>query len=201
VAADDAVVVAADQRASLGGRFTANKDVQKVLPVHPTAALAMSGSVGPVQDLARTLKAEAGLYAARRGEDLSMAALASVAGNLVRGIPAQLLLGGVDDAGAHVYELDGGGSVLPSEYAAAGSGMQVAYGVLEGEADAVADVSDARDLALRAIRSASERDTASGNGAHVATVTSDGVEVASRTVAELAGANRGSVSAGRGDER
>ncbi|NHN40592.1 proteasome subunit beta [Halorubellus sp. JP-L1] len=177
LAAGDAVVVAADQRASLGGRFTANKAVQKVLPVHSTAALAMSGSVGAVQDLVRTLEAEADLYAARRGEDMSMNALASVAGNLVRGVPAQLLLGGVDSTGSSIYELDGGGGVVPTRYGAAGSGMQVAYGVLEGAAENVADAETGREVALDAVAAASERDTASGNGAHVATVTADGVDV------------------------
>ena len=115
IAADDAVVLAADRRASLGGQFTANKRVQKVEAVHTTAALAMSGNVGAVQSFARTLDAEAELYAARRGEELSMDALATVAGNLVRGVPAQLLLGGVDATGAHVYELDAGGGVVDTD--------------------------------------------------------------------------------------
>lgn len=177
IAADDAVVLAADQRASLGGRFTANKHVQKVDSVHRRAALAMSGSVGAVQDFAATLEAEAALYAARRGDAMSMRALATVGGNLVRGVPAQLLLGGVDEDGPAVYELDGGGAVMPTDYGAAGSGMQVAYGVLEGRAEAVADADDARSLAVDAVAAASERDTASGNGAHVATVTDDGVAI------------------------
>jgi len=186
LAAGDAVVVAADRRASFGGAFTSNKGVRKVEAVHPTAAVAFSGTVGAVQDLARTLEAEASLYAARRGEALSMDALASVAGNLVRGVPAQLLLGGVDADGAHVYELDGGGGVLPTPYAAAGSGMGVAYGVLEGAAEAVDDADAARELAADAVGAASERDGASGNGATVATVTADGVDVTVRDAEGIA---------------
>jgi proteasome beta subunit len=194
VTAGDAVVVAADQRASLGGRFVANKDVRKVQSVADTAALAMSGTVGPVQDLVRTLEAEASLYEARRGEPLSASGLASVAGNLVRGIPAQLLLGGVDADGAHVFELDGGGGVVPATYGAAGSGMQVAYGVLEGRAEAVADPERGRELALSAVAAASQRDTASGNGAHVATVTSDGVDVDALSLDEVAAASPGATA-------
>lgn len=205
VAAGDAVVVAADRRASLGGRFASNKRVRKVEPVHPRAAVAFSGAVGPVQDVARTLSAEASLYAARRGGALSMDALATVAGNLVEGVPAQLLLGGVDDEGAHVYELDGGGGVLPASYAAAGSGMQVAYGVLEGAAESVEASDAARALAVDAVAAASERDGASGNGATVATVTDDGVEVGTQEADAIAPrtgvAAPGGDAGERGDER
>jgi proteasome beta subunit len=191
VTAGDAVVLAADQRASLGGQFTANKAVRKVQEVHPRGALALSGSVGPVQDVVRTLDAEASLYAARRGEELSIGALATVAGSLLRGVPAQVLLGGVDADGPAVYEIDGGGGVVPTTYGAAGSGMQVAYGVLEGAGDAVKTPEAGRELARSAIATASERDTASGNGAHVATITDDGVE--------LSTLDRDAVNVGTGD--
>lgn len=52
--------------------------------------------------------------------------------------------------------------------------MQVAYGVLEQLYDPELPVSEARRVAARAIESASERDTASGNGLTVATITREG---------------------------
>ncbi|WP_439026335.1 proteasome subunit beta [Haloarchaeobius sp. DT45] len=177
VSAPETVVVAADQRASLGGRFVANKDVQKVEQVHPQGVIALSGSVGALQSFAETLRAEASLYSARRGEDLSLEALATVGGNLIRGVPGQVILGGVDVDGPAVYELDGGGAVMGTQYAAGGSGMQVAYGMLEGEAETVESVAEARDLAGQAVAAASERDTASGNGVTVAEISTDGVEL------------------------
>ena len=191
VATDEAVVMAADRRMSLGGRFTANKSVRKVEQVHPTAAMGISGSVGPAQDLLRRLRAEASLYESRRGEAMSLDALAQTAGGLLRGLPVTPLLGGVEpgieegggaDGGdaevarARVYELDGGGSVLADDYAATGSGMQVAYGVLERRDDRGASVETAREAAVAAVVAASERDTASGNGVTVTTVTGESVE-------------------------
>lgn len=180
---DDAVILAADRRMSLGGRFTANKSVQKVERIHPTAAMGISGSVGPAQDLIQSLRAEASLYESRRGEPMSVAALAETAGALVRGLPVTPLLGGVeptstsDDAPrAHVYSLDGGGSVLEDDYTATGSGLQVAYGVLERRYDPDASVEGATEAAVAAVDAASERDTASGNGVTVTTVTAEGVE-------------------------
>lgn len=178
--APDSVVMAADKRMSLGGRFTANKDVRKIDQVHPTAAMAISGSVGPAQDVVRSLRAEASLYESRREEPMSMTALSNAAGDLVRGTPVVPLLAGVDESGGHVYELDGGGSVMEDRYAAGGSGMQVAYGVLERRVETDADVDEATQTAVAAVEAASERDTASGDGVTVATITGAGVAVDDR---------------------
>jgi len=177
IAVADGVVMAADQRASLGGKFTTNKNAEKISRVHPTAALAISGSVGPAQDLIRSLRAETNLYESRRDERMSMRALSQTAGHLVRGLPVAPILGGVDAEGGHVYELDGRGSVMATNYAAGGSGMQVAYGVLERQSDPEATLGEATEVAVAAIEAASERDTASGNGVTVATITADGVEI------------------------
>ena len=176
---DDAVVLGADRRASLGGRFVSNKRVMKVEQVHPTAAMALSGAVGHIQSFTRSMRAESNLYESRRGERMSMEALSTLAGNVLRGAPLYVtpVLGGVDAEGPHVYELDGGGGVMDDEYAAAGSGMQLAYGVLEREYDPDASVEEAAGAAARAIESASERDTASGNGLTLATITEEGVEI------------------------
>lgn len=186
-----AVVLAADRRASLGGRFVSNKDTEKVEAVHPRAAVGLSGSVGAVQALARRVRAEVDLYDARRGVPPTMTALSTLVGDMIRGVPAQVLLGGVDSGGSggapgepasgaggggHLYELDGGGAVSPTDYAAAGSGLQVAYGVLEGRAAGVETAEEARAIAADAVAAASERDTASGNGLTLATITEGGVE-------------------------
>jgi len=172
--------MAADQRMSLGGKFTANKNAQKIAPVHPTGALAISGSVGPAQDAIRSIRAEADLYRARRGEAMSMQALSQTAGQVVRGLPIAPILAGVDDEGGHVYELDGGGSVMEDAYAAGGSGMQVAYGVLERRFEPTASLPEATETVVDAVEAASERDTASGDGVTVATITADGVEIEDR---------------------
>jgi len=176
--AGDAVVVGADRRASLGGRFVTSKAVRKVEPVHPAAAVGFSGAVGHIQGFVRTLRTEASLYADRRGDPPSIPALATLAGNLLRTQPLRVraVLGGVDDDGAHLFGVDEGGGVLPDEYAAAGSGTQVAYGVLERRYDPEGGVEAARETVAAAVAGASERDTASGDGLTLATVTADGVD-------------------------
>lgn len=176
---DEAVVLAADRRASLGGRFVTNKHVRKVEDVHPTAALALSGAVGHIQQFTRLLRAEAALYEQRRDDRMSLTALSTLAGNVLGRMPLYVspLLGGVDEDGPRVITLDGGGGVLSDDYAAGGSGMQVAYGLLERQYEPGLSIEAAHAVAGRAIEGAIERDTASGNGLTVATVTDDGVDI------------------------
>jgi proteasome beta subunit len=176
----DGVVLATDMRASLGGRFVANKDVQKVEQVHPTGAMTIAGSVGGAQAFLRSIRAEANLYEARRGEEMSMQALSTIAGNFMRGgafFIVQPILGGVDDEGAHVYSIDPAGGVMRDDYTVTGSGMQLAYGTLEREYDDGMTTGEARTAAARAIHSAVQRDTASGDGIFLAEVDAEGVTI------------------------
>jgi len=176
----DGVVIATDMRASLGGRFVSNKDVQKVEQIHPTAALTLVGSVGGAQSFIETLRAEASLYETRRGEPMSIEALATLAGNFGRGGPFRAIhpiLGGVDNEGSHVYSIDPAGGVVADDYTVTGSGMQVAYGTLEQYYEEGLSNEEAKKIAARAVQSAVERDTGSGNGVFLAEITEDGVEI------------------------
>jgi proteasome beta subunit len=180
VATDDGVVVATDKRASLGGRFVSNKNVQKVEQIHPTAALTLVGSVGGAQSFIRTLRAEVDLYEARRDEDMSMTALSTLAGNFARGGPFLAInpvLGGVDDEGTHVYSIDPAGGVMEDDYTVTGSGLTVAYGTLEDRYEPDMSVEEATNVAAAGVKAAAERDTGSGNGIFVAEVTAEGVDI------------------------
>jgi len=176
----DGVVVGTDRRASLAGRFVSNKNVVKVEQVHPTAVLTLVGSVGGAQSFVRSLRAEASLTEKRRGDPLSIDALATLSGNFARGGPffaINPILGGVDEAGSHVYSIDPAGGVMADDYTVTGSGMQLAHGTLEGEYDPDSSLEEAATITARAVRAASERDTGSGNGLVLATVTGDGVDI------------------------
>ncbi|WP_222919199.1 archaeal proteasome endopeptidase complex subunit beta [Natrinema sp. SYSU A 869] len=176
----DGVVIATDMRASLGGRFVSNKNVQKVEQIHPTAALTLVGSVGGAQSFISTLRAEVNLYEARRGEQMSIDALATLAGNFARGGPffaIHPILGGVDDEGSHVYSIDPAGGVMEDDYTVTGSGMQLAYGHLEQAYEPDMSTEEAKTVAARGIKSAVERDTGSGNGVFLAEITDEGVDI------------------------
>ncbi|WP_053948734.1 archaeal proteasome endopeptidase complex subunit beta [Halolamina sediminis] len=177
--AGDAVVLATDMRASMGN-MVSSKDVQKVEQIHPTGALTIAGSVSAAQSLIETLKAESNLFEVRRSKQMSMQALSTLTGNLLRSGAFYIvspILGGVDDTGAHVYSIDALGGTTEEDYAVSGSGSQFALGVLEQEFDEEMGIEDAKTVATKAIKSAMERDTASGNGINIAVVTDEGVEV------------------------
>ncbi|TYL40636.1 proteasome endopeptidase complex, archaeal, beta subunit [Natronococcus pandeyae] len=176
----DGVVIATDMRASLGGRFVSNKNVQKVEQIHPTAALTMVGSVGGAQSFISSLRAEVNLYEARRAEAMSIDALATLAGNFARGGPffaIHPILGGVDEEGSHVYSIDPAGGVMKDDYTVTGSGMQLAYGHLEQSYEEDMSNEEAKTVAARGIKSAAERDTGSGNGVFLCEITDEGVDI------------------------
>jgi len=180
ITAEDGVVIATDMRASLGGRFVSNKTVQKVEQIHPTGALTLVGSVGGAQSFIRTLRAEVDLYEARRGEGMSISALATLAGNFARGGPffaINPILGGVDEEGSHVFSIDPAGGVMEDDYTITGSGLTVAYGTLEDRYEDDMDLDEARSTAVAGVRAAAERDTGSGNGVYVAEITEEGVDI------------------------
>lgn len=173
----DGIVLGADRRASLGGRFVTNKRVDKIKQVHPAAAVALSGAVGHIQSFTRILSAESQLYRDRRGDEMTINGLATLASNVLRSRPLQVapILGGVDAEGSQLYSLDGAGGRLADRYLAGGSGMQLAYGVLEREFDEGLSMEMGRQIVGQAVASAGERDTASGDGLTMATITMDGV--------------------------
>ena len=180
ISTDDGVVIATDMRASLGGRFVSNKNVQKVEQIHPNAALTLVGSVGGAQSFIRSLRAEVDLYEARRGEDMNIEALATLAGNFARGGPffaINPILGGVDDDGYHVFSIDPAGGVMGDDYTVTGSGLTVAYGTLEREYSDDLSVEEAKQVAASGVKAAVERDTGSGNGVYLAEVTEEGVDI------------------------
>ncbi|MHB9285995.1 archaeal proteasome endopeptidase complex subunit beta [Halobacteriales archaeon Cl-PHB] len=188
IATEEGVVIATDKRASLGGRFVSNKNVQKVEQVHPTAALTLVGSVGGAQSFIRTLRAEVNLYEARRGEEMSMTALSTLASNFARGGPffaINPIVGGVDEEGSHVYSIDPAGGVMEDDYTITGSGLTVAYGTLEDRYEEGMDNEEAQQAAAAGIKAAAERDTGSGNGIYVADITSEGVDISDYDLDEL----------------
>jgi len=180
ISTDDGVIVATDMRASLGGRFVSNKTVQKVEQIHPNAALTLVGSVGGAQSFIRSLRAEVNLYESRKGEDMSMTALSTLAGNFARGGPffaINPILGGIDEDGTHVYSIDPAGGVMEDDYTVTGSGLTVAYGTLEDRYEPDMSMEEARSVAVAGVRAAAERDTGSGNGVYIAEVTEEGVDI------------------------
>lgn len=178
IKAKDSIVLAADRRASLQGMVSSKTSV-KIHPVHPTAAITISGTVSAAQALVKQLKSEARLYEIRRDKEMTMTALSTMLGNLLRSgafMVTAPVLGGVDNDGAHVFSFDPIGGMGEEEYTVSGSGSQYALGVLEDQYHSELDLEQAEKIAIQCIRSAVSRDTASGNGVMLSKISQSGVE-------------------------
>ncbi len=186
VVAKDGIVIAADRRASLGGRIVAKKDTHKVLQITDDLVLATAGNVSDIQMNIKVIKAQLKLLELRRGKKASTTEAANLLSNMLFGnirrsyiFPsiAAFLLGGRDEEGVHLYQADPDGTLVKHEdYIADGSGMFFALGSLESNYKPNMNMNDAVKLAIQAVQAAIERDTASGNGIDVMTITKNGVE-------------------------
>ncbi len=175
----EGVVLATDMRAS-AGNMVASKNARKILEIRPMAALTIAGNVSAAQSLVNSLRAEARLYETRRDTEMSLQALANLTSNLLRSGAFQVVqpvLGGVDDEGSHIFSIGPGGSVMEETYAVSGSGSPFALGVLEQQYVEGSSIDDAKTIAARAVQSATERDTASGNGLLLAAITAGSIDI------------------------
>ena len=174
----DGVVFASERRASMGN-LVAHKVAEKIFKIDNHIAATIAGSVADAQSLMKIISAETALYRLRNGKDISLEAAAAVSSNILHSSPAyvQTLIGGVDDTGASIYSLDAAGGMIKDTFISTGSGSTFAYGVLEDRFHEDITVEEAKELAIRAIKAATERDTYSGNGFLVAEVTKDGYKM------------------------
>lgn len=178
ITCEDGVVFASERRASMGN-LVAHKVAEKIFKIDNHIVTTIAGSVADAQGLMKIISAEVSLYQMRNGENMTIKAAASLAANILHSSPmyVQTLLGGVDESGPSIYSLDPSGGMIKDEFISTGSGSTFSYGVLEDRYNKEMTVDEGIDLAIRAIKAASERDTYSGNGYLVAKVDKNGFEM------------------------
>ena len=175
------VVLATEMRATMGNMI-ASKRAKKIYQITPRIGLTTAGGVGDAQQLVRILQVECSLFEMRRGKTMSVGAASTMLSNYLnqnRYYPyyVQLLMGGFDEQGPSVYSVDAmGGATREEDIVATGSGSPFAYGVLEDQYRPDMKEDEAKDLAVRAVRSAMRRDSASGEEIMVVVITKDKYE-------------------------
>jgi proteasome beta subunit len=163
----DGVILASDTRVTMG-YFVAHKKGKKVYRIDNHLAMTISGSVADAQRTVDILKANAQLYRLNTGRPIPVNSAARLIANLLfsaRLAPliAQVLVGGIDDTGSHVFSLDPFGSLTEEKCVATGSGSPIAYGVLEDKYKENMTIKDLLSVVVRAVDSAMKRDAASGD--------------------------------------
>jgi proteasome beta subunit len=174
----DGVVIATETRATMGN-LIAHKETKKLYKIDEHLALATAGLVGDLQVLARYLNAEANLYRLKRDTKISVQSAATLMSNILnqrKFYPyyVQLILGGFDNSGGHVYSLDAAGGSIPDKYTSGGSGSPYVYGVLEDLYRDNLTINEGIDIAIRAVSAAKRRDSASGGLTNIAVINKDG---------------------------
>ncbi len=183
----DGIVLAADKRVTLGGQIVSHKKFEKVVKINDNMAVAMAGNVSDAQLIIKLIKAELRLRQIRTNQSATVKETANLLAaivyqnirkfSVIPGITA-FILGGVDPEGYWLYDIGVDGSVvIHDEYTTVGSGFMMAYGVLDTLYNKKnMKVQDAVTLAVKAINAAIQRDTATGEGIDVVTITKEGVK-------------------------
>ena len=174
----DGIVMATEMRATMGN-LIGHKTTQKLFQISDNMALTVAGLVGDAQMLARWLTAEVKLYELKTGTTMSLRAASTLMANIMNGrryMPfwVQLLLGGIDSEGGHVYSLDAAGGSIPDKFQTTGSGSPFVYGVLEDRFIDDLSVEQGKVLGVSALTAAMKRDSASGDGISMCVIDSNG---------------------------
>jgi proteasome beta subunit len=174
----DGVIMATDTRATMLPGFVAHKKVKKVYQVTPHIGMTMAGVPAEALNLLDVLKANASVYNLQRKREASVKSIANLASTILfsqRLYPyaVQVVVGGYDAEGYHLYSLDPFGSAIEDDVIATGSGSPVAYGVLESGYNKKVTLKEGLTLAAKAIRSAMKRDVYTGDSFDIAMITKD----------------------------
>ncbi len=176
---EDGVVFASEQRIAFGN-FLVSKSTKKTFEITSQVGATCAGLVADMQILSLQIAALAKIRKMEIKREVPPNSVAKMMSNMMyerRYFPllTQVIVGGIVDKPV-LYTLDPLGSVLPDEYAAVGTGAEMALGVLDPQFKSNMTKDEAVDLAKKAVRSATLRDSASGDGLDIMVITKDGIK-------------------------
>ena len=172
-------VILASEKRVVYRSYILSRNAKKVFKINERIGMACAGLISDMQSLLGELKSKVYLFELETRRQISVKSTARLLSNMLfeeRGrFATEILIGGVDVSGAKLYIIDRFGSVTQDNYAAVGSGAQIAIGVLEEGYKMDMDIKEAKELVIKSVKSAISRDSSSGNGIDILTITYDGV--------------------------
>jgi len=177
VVCKDGIILASDTRVTMGF-YVAHKHGKKIYKIDDHLAMTIAGSLADAQRTVDILTANAQLYKLNIGRPPPIKSAARLIANLLFSsrFATQVLVGGVDDTGPHVFSVDPLGSLTEEKCVATGSGSPIAYGVLEDRYKEDVSVKNFLPIIVKAVNSAMKRDVASGDSFNVAVVDDKGYQ-------------------------
>jgi proteasome beta subunit len=178
VVCKDGVILASDTRVTMGF-YVAHKFGKKVYKIDDYLGMTIAGTVADAQKVVDILTANAQLYRINMNRPMPVSAAARLVANLLfsaRYLPlaTQVLVGGLDDTGPHVYNLDPFGSLTEEKYVSTGSGSPIAYGILEEKYHEGMAVADLLPMIVNAVNAAMKRDVGSGDNYNITVIDKNG---------------------------
>ncbi len=183
----DGVVMASDRQITAGNLVVA-KTYKKTVPINDYLLISFTGMVSDAQRVPKFLAAELKLKELRSHSRPTVKQASSLLANMSYAgirqpsmIPQQagFLLGGFDEDGsAELYTIEPAGSVVKVEDYDAnfGSGMPFVLGLLERQYKKEMSVEEGIELAKESLKSSTQRDTGSGYGIDIFTITKEGIK-------------------------
>ena len=176
---DEGVVFASERRIAYGN-FVVSKTTKKTFVITQYVGAACAGLVADMQILSLQVSALAKIRKMDIKREVPPNTIAKMMSNMMyerRFFPllTQVIVGGLVDKPT-IYTLDPLGSVLPDDYAAVGTGAEMALGVLDPQYKKDLTEAQAVELAVKSVRAASMRDSASGDNIDVLVMNKNGAK-------------------------
>ncbi|MEK6890008.1 MAG: proteasome subunit beta [Nanoarchaeota archaeon] len=183
----DGVVLGADRRATAGS-IVMSKNSKKIVKVNDYFATAGTGLSADIDLHQKVISAELRLKELKTRSRPSVKEAANLLGmmlyrhirtpSMIPGVVGMLAAGVDEDGKASLYTIEPAGGVYEVEEYDANfsSGMPYILGLLERQYKKDITVKEAIDLAKEAIKSSTQRDSGSGNGIDIFTVTKEGIK-------------------------
>ncbi|MEK6850561.1 MAG: hypothetical protein AABX85_03225 [Nanoarchaeota archaeon] len=183
----DGVIMAGDRRAT-AGTIIMNKDARKVIPVNDYLVVSWTGGVADAQLTHKVLAAELRLKELKTKSRPSVLEAANLitmmvyrnirTPSMIPSIVGLLVAGVNEDGSTELYSIEPAGSIMKvSDYDANfSSGMPYILGLLERQYKKDLSVKEGVELAKECIKSSTQRDSGSGNGIDVFTITKEGIK-------------------------
>ena len=184
----DGMIMGADRRVTAGGMIVVKKDFQKVMRINDYLLMAVAGNAADAKMLAKVAAAELKLKELKTRsrptikEAANLIAMMSFKNirtpSMIPSIVGSIVGGFNEDGTTELFTLEPAGGIdeVTDYDANFGSGMAFVLGYLERTYKKDLSIKEGVNLAVEALKSSTQRDTASGNGIDVFSITKTGIK-------------------------